>query len=145
MNKGMPLSFKASAIKNEYKLCYHFLEVRFLFMKHFSDVTRDKTILLYAIVSRMSINVGQLVLNSIIQAACSPCDGLWFTSLITALCKKLGVIWDRSEEILHPKVPLDVGIMHKFYAHQHLTARGSSSLAPRHRPLQRHLQHFSMS
>ncbi|EOY08220.1 Uncharacterized protein TCM_022566 [Theobroma cacao] len=145
MTKGVPLYFKANTMKNDYKLWYHFLAARLLFTKYFSDMTKDNAILLYVIVSRTSINVGQLVFNSIVQAIHSPYDGLWYPSLITTLCKKVGVIWERSEVILHPKVPLDVGIIRRFYTHGHSTARGSSSLASRHPPLQQHPQHFSMS
>ncbi|EOY19052.1 Uncharacterized protein TCM_043710 [Theobroma cacao] len=103
MNKGVLLSFKASAMKKDYKLW-------------------------------MSINVRYLVFNSIVQATRSPHDGLWYPSLITTLCKKVGVIWDKSEEILHPKVLLDIGIMHQLYAREHLAGRGSSSSALCHPP-----------
>ncbi|EOY31577.1 Uncharacterized protein TCM_038506 [Theobroma cacao] len=82
----------------------------------------------------MSINVGQVIFTSIFQAARLPHDGLWYPSLITALCKKVGIHWDKNEEILQPKAPLDADIMNWFYDHELLTIGGSSSLVPRRLP-----------
>ncbi|EOX94212.1 Uncharacterized protein TCM_003712 [Theobroma cacao] len=101
--RGVPLSFKASAMKDEYKLWYHFLVAQLLLVKHLNDVTRDKAILLHAIIFRMSINVGQVMFNNIVQAAHSPHDALWYPSLITALCKKMGVIRDKMKKSCIPK------------------------------------------
>ncbi|EOY32108.1 Uncharacterized protein TCM_039606 [Theobroma cacao] len=58
INKDMLVYFKANAMKNNYKVWYHFLAARLLSMKHLSDVTKYRALLLYAIVSGTSINVG---------------------------------------------------------------------------------------
>ncbi|EOY21648.1 Uncharacterized protein TCM_013656 [Theobroma cacao] len=42
----------------------------------------------------------------------------------------VGVQWDSNEELLSPKVPLDAGIISRFYAHEYSVTRGSSSSAP---------------
>lgn len=58
MNKGLLMFFKASVMKNDPNLWYHFLVARLLLVKHLSDMIRNKAILLYAIIFGMSINVG---------------------------------------------------------------------------------------
>ncbi|EOY31998.1 Uncharacterized protein TCM_039394 [Theobroma cacao] len=42
-------------------------------------------------------------------------DGLWFPSLIIALCNKVSVQWDSSEELLHSKVPIDVRVIYRYF------------------------------
>ncbi|EOY16729.1 Uncharacterized protein TCM_035608 [Theobroma cacao] len=102
-----------------------------LLVKHLSNVTKDRAVLLYAILSGKSINIGQLIFNNTIYIARLPKDGLWFPSLITALCKQASVLWTSNKELLHPQVPLDASIIHMFEAQQHSTISGSSSFAPR--------------
>ncbi|EOY19076.1 Uncharacterized protein TCM_043746 [Theobroma cacao] len=82
-------------------------------VKHFNDVTKDRAVLLYSIVTRKSIGIGQLIFNNIILTACSPRDGLLYPSLITTLSHQAGVVYSPNKELLHPKIPLDVGIIHK--------------------------------
>ncbi|EOY00124.1 Uncharacterized protein TCM_009655 [Theobroma cacao] len=65
MTKGILVSFKASTMKIVHKLWYHFLAAQLLPVKHISDVTRDRAILLYAIIYGMLVNVGQVIFTSI--------------------------------------------------------------------------------
>ncbi|EOY08722.1 Uncharacterized protein TCM_023809 [Theobroma cacao] len=116
---------------NEYKVWYHFLKAKMLPIKHLSDVTKDRAMLLYAIILGKSIDIGQLIFNSIVHTTRSIRDGLWYPSFITGLCKQVGLQWTSNEELLHLIVPLDKGIIHRFHTHEHSTTSGSSSFAPR--------------
>lgn len=40
LHKGVPISFKANAMDNDYKVWYHFLVVKMLPMNHLSIVTK---------------------------------------------------------------------------------------------------------
>ncbi|EOY03108.1 Uncharacterized protein TCM_017575 [Theobroma cacao] len=101
-----------------------------LLVKHLSDVTKDRVVLLYAIVTGKSIDIRHLNFNKIIMSAHSPHNKLWYPFLITALCYQARVVWSPNEKLLHPKIPLDGGIIHKFHMCEQATIRGSSFAAP---------------
>ncbi|EOY09125.1 Uncharacterized protein TCM_024515 [Theobroma cacao] len=67
--------------------------------------------------------------------------GLWYPYLIIALCHQARVVWSTNEKLLHPKIPLDGGIINRFYMQEKPTIGGSSSVTPQ--PLQ-HSQNLSM-
>ena len=67
---------------------------------HTSDVTKDRAILLYVILSEKSIDVGNLLFSSIIYSSRTSAAGLYYQSLITALCAKAGVQWNVGDELI---------------------------------------------
>ncbi|EOY08969.1 Uncharacterized protein TCM_024271 [Theobroma cacao] len=115
VHKGVVISFKANAMDNDYKVWYHFVAMKLLLVKYLSDVTKDRAILLYAIVTKKFIDIGQLIFKNIIMSARSPPNGLWYPSLITALCCQARVVWSPNEELPHPKIPYGGGIIHRFH------------------------------
>ncbi|EOY21561.1 Uncharacterized protein TCM_013376 [Theobroma cacao] len=115
VHRGVPILFKANAMDSDYKVWYHFLTTNMRLVKHLSDVTKDRTVLLYSIATKKSIDIGQLIFNNIIMLAQSPHDGLWYPSLIIAFYCQARVVWSTNEELLHPKIPLDGGIINRFY------------------------------
>lgn len=94
---------------------------------HVSDVTKDRVVLLYAIVTERSINIRQVINHAILHTSSTKRVGLWFLSLITITCKRAGVQWDSNEELLHSKVLIDVRLL--FHYLQPSTS-GSSLCAP---------------
>lgn len=132
VSKGIPVSFKANALNKFFKVWYHFLTARLLPVKHVSVITKDRAVLLYAMVTGKTINVGKLIFENILHVAGSAKEGIWYLSLITALCKQARVQWSSVEELLHPKVPLDANIVNRLYNYQ--PPGGNSSSAPRPPP-----------
>lgn len=61
---------------------------------HFNDVNKDSVILLYAIIKGKSIDGGILIHQSIrCYSRASTTNGFRQYSLVTALCKEVGVTW----------------------------------------------------
>ena len=77
---------------------------------HYSDVTVEKAILVYAIVIGLSIDVGWVMFNSIIHTVKHKL-GLYFPSLITQFCMQADVSFSNDKEAQPPKKPLDDGII----------------------------------
>ena len=70
----------------------NFIAAKILLVNHLSDVTKDRVVLLYAIVSWMSIDVGKIILNSIFNSILAPATrGLTYPSLIFSFCQNVGV------------------------------------------------------
>lgn len=89
---------------------------------HYSDLTVERDVLLYAIVTGLTIDVGRLIVDSIIHTVRNRL-GLFFPSLITRLCAQAGVEVNKDEEVLHPKRPIDDALLH--------TIKSSRMPAPR--------------
>ncbi|GMN53950.1 hypothetical protein TIFTF001_023091 [Ficus carica] len=99
---------------------------------HFSDVTKDQAVILYAILSQKSIDVGKLIQQTIKQALRgSTSGGLPHPSLITALCKQASIPLPIGGEELGTKPEID----HIFISGFHSMDRGAgSSSDPSRRP-----------
>ena len=79
----------------------------FMPTSHTSDITLERTKLIYGIVQKMDINLGYLVSHQISLTAQHDSSRLGFPTLITALCKARGVTLDsRSLESLNPAINL---------------------------------------
>lgn len=99
-----PLSFQTSELNNLNKAWLSFIGAKLKPVTHYSDVNKDRAILLYAIVTGKSIDVGRIIQQSIRHSRrASTTGGLGHPSLITALCREAGVTWQQDEELLHPK------------------------------------------
>ena len=93
---------------------------------HYSDVTVERVVLIYAILMSLSIDVGQVMFNSIIHTVKHKL-GLYFPSLITQLCIQAGFQYSSDDESQYPKKPLNDGMLtsikvmrRKAPAHHHL-------------------------
>ncbi|EOY13933.1 Uncharacterized protein TCM_032752 [Theobroma cacao] len=64
---GEPVSFKRSVMKKELKVWLHFVAARLLPSTHISDVTKDRAVLIYAIVTHKSIDVGKVISHAILR------------------------------------------------------------------------------
>ena len=74
---------------------------------HLSDVSRERAILLYAIMSGPSIDVGWVIFDSYRRCVRQKVGGIVFPSLIMALCAFNGVNWVANEELGPPIKPID--------------------------------------
>ncbi|GMN64007.1 hypothetical protein TIFTF001_033098 [Ficus carica] len=68
LNEGVAVSFMGSALDKHTKAWLYFIGAKLMPVTYFSDVTKDRAVLLYAILSEASIDVGRLIQQSIKQA-----------------------------------------------------------------------------
>ena len=98
-----------TTLKSIPKVWYNFICATLNPSLHLSTVTKDKTILLYAIVKNIKFNVGYVTKIGIIESAQGRCTGaLIHPSLITILCKMYEVpMLDFEEQSPHKRpIPL---------------------------------------
>ncbi|EOX93875.1 Uncharacterized protein TCM_002866 [Theobroma cacao] len=127
MSKVMPVSFKSIQLHGAYKCWLYFVVARMLPVKHVSDITKDKALLLYCILIGKAIDIGRLIYNTIFLSTNTPREGIWFPSLIIELCKRVSVKWGSREKLLYPKGSIDDAIIEKFMQQDLSTTGGSSS------------------
>ncbi|KAJ7971626.1 putative S-locus lectin protein kinase family protein [Quillaja saponaria] len=96
ITNGVLVSFGASQLKAHSQTWYYFLLGNILPTSNASDVTRDRALLLYAIMKGMNIDVGKIIRSAILQSANGKHLGLCFLFLITELCFAAGFQWDDS-------------------------------------------------
>ena len=105
---------------------------------HLSDVSRERAILLYALATGASIDVGRLIFDHYMYSVRAKQGGISFPSLITFLCALNGVTWANNDEkaaliktIYEVLIAEFLGLVppnkHSFAS----TRAGSSSSAPR--------------
>ena len=81
-------TFLMSALKPVLKAWYNFIYATLKPSLHLLTVTRDKTILLYAIVQDIKFDVGHVIERVIIESTQGQCTrALIHPSLITQLCR----------------------------------------------------------
>ncbi|EOY08796.1 Uncharacterized protein TCM_023965 [Theobroma cacao] len=81
MSKGLLVSFKGNQLYEAYKCWLYFIAARVLLVKHVSDITKDRTLLLYCILIRKAIDLGRTLYNTILRFANTPREGIWTTWL----------------------------------------------------------------
>ena len=75
-------------------------------VRHFSDINKDRAILLYCLMTGKSLDVGRFISSHIVQCYKHQSMSLFFPSLITALCVAAGVQYGANEESLAPMATL---------------------------------------
>ncbi|KAL3507009.1 hypothetical protein ACH5RR_032391 [Cinchona calisaya] len=70
---------------------YHFLTSRILPITHLTKVTRDRAVLLYALIKGWSIDIGLEIQMEILLNGAKDQPSFIFSNLITSLCTKAGV------------------------------------------------------
>ena len=107
-NKAQAIqNFSSTTMDSDAKAWNYFIGARLMPLSHFSDVTKERVALIYAIQSGKSIDVRLVIQNQILHVLRSAQAELHFPSLITGLCKKASVVWGNNEELLHPKHLID--------------------------------------
>ena len=85
MSNEEAILVKTSTLTKEAKIWHYFVGARFMPSSHLSDVTRDRAIVIYYIVTRKTIHVGSVMHASILHNINGVVVGLYFPSLITTL------------------------------------------------------------
>lgn len=89
---GMAVHFSHRELNCKTKAWYYFLCAKIKLTTHVSDVIKDRTLVLYSTVIGKSINVGKVIVDSILFAIQGNfIGGLLYPSLIYGLCKKARV------------------------------------------------------
>ena len=83
---------------------FYFVSSKLVPSKHVSKVTRDKAILLYAIVKGYKFNVGKIIESSILEFSYG--KAISHPSLITKLCEIARMQIGENEEKCPPMLPL---------------------------------------
>ncbi|KGN46897.1 hypothetical protein Csa_020731 [Cucumis sativus] len=108
INPGEPIRFKSSNLTVSNQVWHKFICAKLLPVAHTSSVTKERAILLYAIATKRSVDVGKVIQKSLCNIRKSGMTGgLGHSSLITALCRNEGVVWNEKEELVDPKPIMD--------------------------------------
>lgn len=112
------------------KVWYHFLASRILLSTHGKTISRNRAILLFAILVGKPINLGQLIIDQIRACAKKDKGGLYFPSLISEMCIQGNVPWEAGEPHLRrPSLEYPPG---------GLTRRHKVSMPVKERTMRRH-------
>ena len=68
MSNKEACSMKASTLTKDAKVWHYFMGARFMPSSHLSDVTKDRAILIYCILSGKTIDVGSILHASILHS-----------------------------------------------------------------------------
>ena len=101
-----PITFKSIGLTKNCKALHYFLGARLMPVRHFSDINKDRAILLYCLMTGKSLDVGRFISSHIVQCYKHQSMSLFFPSLITALCVAAGVQYGPNEESLAPMAAL---------------------------------------
>ena len=102
MTDGKLVTFPGIVLTRECKAWYYFLGAWLMPVRHFSDITKERVVLLYAIVTEKSIDLGKCLSSHIIQCTKHSTMCPFYPSLITAICVANGVQYGPNEEFLAP-------------------------------------------
>ena len=100
-------TFSMTALMLVAKVWYNFLCVKIKPSLHLSIVTKDKTILLYGMTKGFQFDIGTVIERRLIELTHGRCiGGLIHPSLITELCRLVGVPMLDSEEQVQQRPPI---------------------------------------
>ena len=100
-------TFQMHALMPLAKVWYNFLCVKIKPSLHLSTVTKDKTILLYAMTKGLQFDIGTVIKRGLIKTTHGRCTGaLIHPSLITKLCRSTRVPMLDSEERVQQRLPI---------------------------------------
>ena len=106
MTDDKPITLLSIGLTKECKAWYYFLGAKLMPMRHFSDITKDRVVLLYCLVTEKSLDLGKFLSSHIMQCSKHHSMSLFYLSLITALCVAAGVQYSPNEESLAPMAAL---------------------------------------
>ncbi|MFQ6640750.1 hypothetical protein Gotur_015268 [Gossypium turneri] len=79
-------SCRRAYLKPVAKVWFYFVRYSFMPISHSSTISMERMLLLYAILTEKSINVGKIILKEIHNCAKKKAGSAYFPSLITSLC-----------------------------------------------------------
>ncbi|KAF7839020.1 putative S-locus lectin protein kinase family protein [Senna tora] len=101
-----PKSIKLSKLHVSSVCWLHFIGHHIIPAGHFTNVTKERAFLTYCIKTKQPVDVIQLMMNQVDQAAKKNIPTLYFPCLITALCAKARVPWLDSELLMDLRGPI---------------------------------------
>lgn len=109
------ISFSHKELNRYGKAWYYFIYAKLMPTTHVNDVIKDRVVLLYVIVTGKTVDMAQIIQDSITYAIKgSSTIGLPYPSLICGLCKKAKVKWSVDEVIQQPKSLIDQRTINRF-------------------------------
>ncbi|GMN47063.1 hypothetical protein TIFTF001_016241 [Ficus carica] len=108
---GILVKFSTRGLDKYGKAWHQFVCAKLMPVWHVSRITKDRAILLFAILTNKSIDVGRVIYHQITQSVRNPKLGLYFLSLITDLCKHAEVTWEGHEIWEGPHHPINDGVI----------------------------------
>ncbi|MFQ6667292.1 hypothetical protein Gotur_033364 [Gossypium turneri] len=84
-------SCRIEYLKPVAKVWFYFVRYTFMPISHSSTISMERMLLLYAILTEKSINVGKIILEEIHDCSKKKAGSAYFPSLITSLCLKARV------------------------------------------------------
>ena len=67
LTNDKPITLPSIGLTKECKAWYYFVGARLMHVRHFSDITKDRAILLYCLVTGKSLDAGKFILSHIVQ------------------------------------------------------------------------------
>lgn len=109
-------TFPHSALNCYYgKAWFNFVCANMIPTHHLSNMTKDRTILLFTIITGLDVDIGVLIHESILKAIKSATSmGLLHPSLITRLYKRAGIHWGPEEIALPTMFVIDHQVISRF-------------------------------
>ena len=101
MHNGEFVSIKRNTLNRFAKTWFYFVVFSMMPVTHHNLCRREPAILMYAILTHLQIEVGQLLFRGILQSS-EATKGYWYPSLVTMLCRQAGVPIEDHEETLPP-------------------------------------------
>lgn len=135
--EGRPVTFKSIGLKKDCKAWHYFVGARLMPVRHMSDVTKERAVLIYCIVTGRSVDVGHFISAQIENCYKQQSMSLFFPSVVTALCVASGVQFEAYEETLAPMAALnDIKILRmKDVVRMNPVVHGPPVAPPLSRPL----------
>ncbi|MFQ6651622.1 hypothetical protein Gotur_023876, partial [Gossypium turneri] len=84
-------SCRREYLKPVAKVWFYFVHYSFMPISHSSTISMERMLLLYAILTKKSINVGKIILKEIHDCAKKKAGSAYFPSIITSLCLRTRV------------------------------------------------------
>ncbi|MFQ6650225.1 hypothetical protein Gotur_022848 [Gossypium turneri] len=84
-------SCRREYLKRVANVWFYFVRYSFMPISHSSTISMERTLLLYAILTEKSINIGKIILKEIHDCAKKKAGSAYFPSLITSPCLKARV------------------------------------------------------
>lgn len=94
MHNDNPVTFKKSDFCDDEKKWAEFVVAKLMSSSHATDITKDKAMLIYFIMTRKTIDVGELFTVGSFELPHVQSVALPFPNVITELCRFAGVTWE---------------------------------------------------
>ncbi|KAK8321584.1 hypothetical protein V6Z11_A12G109800 [Gossypium hirsutum] len=88
------------------KMWIQFICIRITLALHVSNVNTFRAILLYGILQKKQICIGQWIHQSMKHCVSSQKDGIFLPHLVMALCNSTDVPMEENEQFIHPTTSL---------------------------------------